>query len=179
MRTQLGLILAAVTLAIAPPSFAAVEPWADPGLPVRDGVTLWLDASTLNRSRQAHGLPAAITGGVVDHWPDASGPSRRVSQRIETARPVWIDLDEGRGVVRFDGKDDSLATIGPERSVEEFTLFVVAAPRPISPHSPGLWPPTPSARTITSPDSTSTRVRATSRFEALNIEGFGFGGAAT
>src|SRR5947209_7002059 len=101
MRLPLGLILASCFLSMAPPdSLAAIEPWADPRLPVRDGVALWLDASTLNGSRQAQGLPATITGGVIDHWPDASGPSRRVSQRSESPRPLWIDLEDGRAVVR-------------------------------------------------------------------------------
>ena len=39
-----------------------IEPWADPGLKVTRGLTLWLDAGRLNAARKAHGQPEVSDG---------------------------------------------------------------------------------------------------------------------
>ena len=55
----------------------ATEPWADPKLPVRNGLELWLDAS------HAAGDQSLPTDGKLNQWRDASGKNRH----LDSPRP--------------------------------------------------------------------------------------------
>jgi len=172
MPHVLSIIVAALLSSAGGPA-----PWADSRLDVQDGLILWLDASAINRSREAMALPPIPSGGSIDFWPDASVSKGRVSQPVASCRPSLLSLEGGRSVVRFDGKDDSLGSSGPERSTKEFTLFVVAAPR----INPGLFRAffatnAPGRNDYTSGMTLDQGGGGTARFEAINVEGLGFGG---
>src|SRR5437773_12088886 len=54
-------------------SNGSVEAWANPKLPVTDGLVLWLDASRQNAARQARQLPLLADGSELAVWFDGSG----------------------------------------------------------------------------------------------------------
>src|SRR5215204_5502450 len=87
----------------------AVEPWADPKLPVTDGLELWLDA---NRIEQ--GVPktflVATKGDKLLIWADGSGKKRNLKQSTEAAQPTVVKVGDAK-VVRFDGTDDHMRII--------------------------------------------------------------------
>lgn len=166
---------------VAAPSYASPadgDPSVDVRLEVRDGLILALDAASLNRAREANGLPALPPSGSLDIWPDSSGARRDLRQRSAEARPKFLSLEGNRAVVRFDGKDDFLANSGPDRSTRALTLFVVASPRT----NPGMFSAFFAANAAGKNDYTSglsldLGPDASSRLEAINLEGIGFGGA--
>ena len=81
MRRFLSLTLFA--LAVGPfPVARSAEPWADPKLPVSDGLELWLDAA---RPAEKHPPP-----GPLDVWMDGSGKGRHLRQPKEAARPRFL-----------------------------------------------------------------------------------------
>lgn len=115
-RTQIGL----VALALVAGSGRAAEPWADPDLPVTSGLELWLDAT-----RPGAGKPK---GGPLAFWADASGKRRDVRQTLKGAQPRRLAVG-GSLVVRFDGLDDVLRSVGQLEAVPGFTLFAVLSPQ--------------------------------------------------
>ena len=66
---------------IVAPAFAA-EPWADGRLDVRDGLILWLDASTQVKAHAALSLPPVPPSGTIETWLDASGKNHHLIQRF-------------------------------------------------------------------------------------------------
>ncbi len=94
-------------------SQAGPEPWADPNLPVKAGLALWLDAARGPES-------------PVRSWPDASGHRRDLVQKTEGFRPL-LKTEGSSAVVRFDGRDDRLAGRGPGL-LKTLTLVSVFAP---------------------------------------------------
>jgi putative heme-binding domain-containing protein len=150
-----------------------IEAWADPGLKVRGGLVLWLDAGRLNAARKAHGQPEVSDGTPVDTWYDASGRGWDLTQPREDARPRFLD-----GGLRFDGESTYLERAGLETRMEEFTLFVVAAPLSngggfrafAAMHQEGREDYTSAVNVDLGPGFTG-------RFDSLNVEGPGFGGA--
>jgi putative heme-binding domain-containing protein len=95
---------------------ADLEPWADPDLPVKKDLALWLAAS-----RQ----PSALKNGqALPIWYDASGNKRDFVQPSRGAQPRVIV--EG---VRFDGADDCLIFRGSDHDLGDFTVVLVVAPR--------------------------------------------------
>jgi tetratricopeptide (TPR) repeat protein len=154
------------------------ERWAAPGLRVVEGLELWLDAARLNAARQALGQAPLKAGDAVETWFDASGKGRHVGQAVQAARPVLVRAGED-WLVRFDGADDHLRRTGLKRSLDACTVFVVAAPRA----NPGGY------RGFLAANETGRRdyvtgfnldlgPGATARFDYLNVEGRGFGGAS-
>src|SRR5688572_22035703 len=130
-------------------------------LPVRDGLELWLDASRLK--------PDA----PVDAWPDASGRGRHALAPEEAARPV-----RAAGGVRFDGVRQHLIVKGPRASFESLTIFVVASPF----SNRGAFPAflavhAEGANDFVSGLTLDQGPAGTERFDVLNVEGAGFGGA--
>lgn len=103
----------------------AIEPWADQKLPVKDGVALWLDAGRVSAARRALRLPLFRDQGL-DVWHDGSGTKRHVRQMDAARRPL-LDESAGGSSIKFDGKDDYLAGLGPQRA-NGVMLFIVAAP---------------------------------------------------
>jgi hypothetical protein len=113
-----------------------VEPWSDPGLPVRDGLVLWLDATRQPEACAATDRPAPVDGAQLGVWYDGSGARRDLVQRERGAQPRFMRVGAGTGggapagaLVRFDGVDDVLAATGVGATLAESTLFVRAAPR--------------------------------------------------
>ncbi|MBX9580780.1 MAG: ThuA domain-containing protein [Gemmataceae bacterium] len=122
-----SLPAAVVLFALASPATAAgPEPWADPKLPVTDGLELWLDASRVEAAAGKEKPPAA--GGKLAMWLDGSGKARHLRQPADDARPTFLKVGDA-GLVRFDGMDDHLRATGQAGEVRDFTLFVVLAPR--------------------------------------------------
>ena len=105
----------------------SIEPWSDPSLPIRDGLSWWLDARTLNAGRVVRGLPEVQDQGLIDRWPDASGFGRDVVQRVQAAQPR-LDLRGPLPVVVLDGEDDWLGASQVNLRTREATILVVVAP---------------------------------------------------
>lgn len=151
----------------------SIEPWADPGLKVTRGLTLWLDAGRLNAARKAHGQPEVSDGQRVETWYDASGQGWDVTQPRGDARPKFLE-----GALRFDGEATYLERAGIETRMKEFTLFVIAAPLSngggfrafAAMHQDGRDDYTSAFNVDMGPGYTG-------RFDSLNVEGPGFGGA--
>ncbi len=113
----------------------SVESWADPGLPVREGIELWLDGSRLGAALAARGLSAPTDGAKLGLWPDASGQRRDLVQAVGAFMPAFRPAPIGGGgggggfgFVHFDGVDDRLGTAAPGKELKDFTLFIVASP---------------------------------------------------
>lgn len=142
-------LLSVTLFFVSPACFAAdspprsIEPWADTNMPVREGLELWLDASTLPAAAAARGhgfAVGAITaeqGPSVPVWYDGSGARRDLEQSLQDHRPQLVRLAAGPQTLalRFDGKDDVLLRSNPEGASPQLTLFVVASPR----KNPGLF----------------------------------------
>jgi putative heme-binding domain-containing protein len=159
-----------ITLALCSAG-SAIEPWADPKLPVRDGLELWLDAS------RAAGAEKPPAGDALAAWRDASGKGRHLRQNNSAARPTVLKVG-GAAVVRFDGIDDHLRATKQSAELKTFTVFVVAAPRQNLGNFRGLLAFNAAGqRDYTSGLNVDLGPAATPRFSVLNVEGRGFGGA--
>lgn len=120
------LLLALSFLAFTTDAVAA-EPWADPKLPVADGLALWLDASRIDAAAKgAKEKPAA--DGKLAIWLDGSGNKRHVRQAVSASQPMVVKAGES-AIVRFDGDDDHFRFTGGKEELGEFTTFLVVAPR--------------------------------------------------
>ena len=105
-------------------------------LAVTNGLEIWLDAGKEMAARQ-YASPTngpqnrvsvkIINGGSMDRWHDASGNKRDVYQLVSSARPRFVQ-HSGGAAFRFDGADDFLAVSGLEKSLDETTIFILAAP---------------------------------------------------
>jgi putative heme-binding domain-containing protein len=150
------------------------ETWADPGLTVRRGLALWLDASSLNAARRVHGIAEASSGTRIETWYDGSGHRRHLTQARAQAQPLFID-----GALRFDGQASFLERAGLKVSLEDFTLFVVAAPLSNSGGFRAFLAMHQQDREdFTSGVTVDMGFGYSGRFDALNVEGKGFGGMA-
>src|SRR5579875_1989610 len=169
-------VIAVVSLAPSAETRTA-EPWADSRLTVTNGLELWLDADRLNAARLAQGQAALKAGAAVEIWPDASGLGRHVRQETKAAQPRLIRVGEDC-LVRFDGNDDHLRWIGLNRTLDAFTVFLVVAPRA----NPGdfrgfLAANEPGRRDYETGFTIDMNAETGDRFEQVNVEGRGFGGA--
>jgi putative heme-binding domain-containing protein len=152
---------------------AGPEPWADPKLPVRDGVELWLDASRL-----AGDKPAPADGKVAT-WLDGSGHGRHLRQETAAARPAVMAAG-GTAVVRFDGEGTHLRAVKQGAELKTFTIFAVTAPR----QNPGAFRGLMAFNKANERDYQSGLTIdlgpfASPRLTTLNVEGRGFGGAVS
>jgi glucose/arabinose dehydrogenase len=103
-------------------SLQSAEPWADPKLPIRDGLVVWLDASRITMSN-----PSVKAGDALDHWPDASGNKVDLRQNDARLRPTLRQLGDWHAA-RFNGSDVHLRGSNLGRSFRDLTVLVVAAP---------------------------------------------------
>jgi putative heme-binding domain-containing protein len=167
-----ALLLAALSLLLAcPSSSSATEPWADERLPVRDGLTLWLDAA------RATGSDSLLADGPLSQWRDASGAGRHLLQSDAQAQPALLKVGES-AVVRFDGVDDHLRAVNQAAELNSFTLVLVAAPRQNIGAFRGLFALNVADKfDHTSGLAVDLGPAATARFSFLNVEGRGFRGA--
>jgi putative heme-binding domain-containing protein len=174
-----AMIWSVLLLAVAPAgAFAqSLEPWADAALPVKEKLTLWLDASRLGAARKALGRGELKKDAGLATWPDASGNRLDVRQDVVEAMPRIIGVGKD-ALVRFDGEDDHFRLAQAGKSLEQFTIFVVASPR----RNQGLFRGAFSFNAAGERDYTSginfdLGPTSSRRFEVLNVEGKGFGGA--
>jgi putative heme-binding domain-containing protein len=156
---------------------AAVEPWADPALPVKGDLILWLDAGRQAAAQASHGFPPAISGSMIGTVFDGSGSRHHLGQRRGEAQPRIITL-AGRSAFRFDGKDDCLERAGLGLELEGVTIFLVAAPA----SNPGgfrgfLAGNQAGVNDYASGFTVDLGPTASPRFQTLNVEGKGFNGA--
>jgi len=124
---RLASLLAIITTGLLINADAATSTWADPQLPVKQGLTLWLDASVQNAARQARQLPTLADNAELDVWFDGSGRESHLNQAIVEARPR-LRRQGGVAAVLFDGKDDFLAASNLRVALTNATLFIHAAP---------------------------------------------------
>jgi putative heme-binding domain-containing protein len=170
-------LLGLATTTLAPAARGGVEPWADRALPVADGLVLWLDAGRQDRAYEAQRLPGVAPGGPLPAWLDGSGRGLHLSQRTRDAWPRLLAAG-GRAAVRFDGKDDCLQSSRPGLALDRFTAFVVAAPRSNLGGFRGLLCTNAiGRRDYETGFNIDLGPLPTGRFEAMNVEGRGFGGA--
>lgn len=152
-----------------------IEPWADPNLPVTEGLRFWLDASRINSARRSVGLPETRHGERLDVWPDASGYRLLARQRQAASQPV-LRMEPDGNFVEFDGIDDYLLASETGLRTNQFTVSVVFRPD----HNRG-WPGILSANAIGRNDYQSgfnidLMHRPTDRFETVMTEGTGYPG---
>jgi putative heme-binding domain-containing protein len=160
----------------AAPSLAA-EDWADPNLKVTDGLEVWLDAARQNAARRASKMPELAGGRALDVWLDASGKRRDLTQRTAAAQPLFHSSD-GYTAVRFDGERQHLARSGIDRSYPALTIFLVAAPFANPGDFRGFLALNQAGKNDYVSGLTIDQGPGwTQRFESLNVEGAGFGGA--
>src|SRR5262245_22160525 len=170
--------LAFALLLVASTTRGEPEPWGDKRRPATEGLVLWLDASAQAEARKALGKPAVLDGQSLDVWFDASGHGRHLTQPGRDAQPRFEAL-KGGAAVRFDGQDDFLFLAGLKQEFRTATVFVVAAPMTNAGTFRGLV----AGSTLGKNDYThgfniDLGPFGTPRWQWLNLEGAGFGGAA-
>jgi putative heme-binding domain-containing protein len=127
------LMVASLCAADAP----KLESWADPALPVKSDLMVWLDAAAQPSAYTAHWRLDDAGGEVVDVCYDGSGNERDFVQPIKAMQPRLI-TDGQASAIRFDGEDDHLRWSGRAGELSALTIFVVAAPRANAGYFPGL-----------------------------------------
>lgn len=169
------VLISAVVLAALNGTFST-QPASSTELP-QQGLVCWLSAEKL--ASEALGSPQVPLGdgAPVRTWIDAGNGSRTFQQPDATAQPILRRIGENY-VVRFDGEDDHLQFLGRAEPLTAATLFIVAAPHENAGDFRGFW----SVGAVDGRDyETGFNVDLgpgpTLRFEQLNLEGTGFGGA--
>src|SRR5215217_7658561 len=97
----------AMAHAADPATQRSPQAWADPAMPVKNGVVLWLDVARQPAARKATGKPKLADGAAVDVLFDASPSARHFAQPDASAQPHFFDDS-----IRFDGKNDHLTNAG-------------------------------------------------------------------
>lgn len=174
MRPAIIAVLVALHLVC---SAISAEPWADPRLKMVDGLQLWLDASSQNEGRAQRKLPPLKHLQPTDLWLDASGQGRHLLQKAANRQPLFHSIDN-HIAFRFDGRQQCLQLSGLGSSLREVTCFVVAVPF----RNPGYFRGFLAINKIGVNDYVSglnldLGPLPTTRWETLNAEGAGFGGA--
>ncbi len=131
MKTLLSFLFGIITTAAH-----AIEPWADPSLPVKDGLALWLDAGAEAAAARASGgqfekvepfsarspkIPAGI-------WHDASGHKRDARQEDAAAQPKLGTAYPAK-LFAFDGQRQHFVVKSPGLEFKEATVVVFARAR--------------------------------------------------
>jgi putative heme-binding domain-containing protein len=174
-RTRSACVVWCAAVLLATDAGAQVETWADARLSVREGLELWLTADTVSllkpiANEQWNPKP-------VDRWRDASGRQRDFLPPADNFRPQLVQLGDD-WVVRFDGVDDYLRCIAPSGELGSVTVFLVVAPHENPGDFRGLFASNaPGARDYETGLTIDLGPFPTTKFDQLNIEGRGFGGA--
>ncbi len=103
----------------------AVERWADPLLPVKDGLALWLDAGSEEKALAADGAKlekGKVTPGL---WHDGSGHKRHARQEKAEAQPRLATAFPAK-VFAFDGKAQHFVVDTEGWTMREATVLVFA-----------------------------------------------------
>jgi putative heme-binding domain-containing protein len=135
-----------------------------------DGLILHLDAGATDKAGNT-------TPGPLPRWMDLSESRRDFVQDNAMLQPqrLWID---GQAIVRFDGQQDYMRALGQAESIDNMTLFMVAAPHENLGDFRGLIATNAlGKRDYESGFNLDLGPGPTRRLDYLNIEGVGFGGA--
>ena len=146
-------------------------------LPIREGLQLWLNASAQRELREVQQLAPVSDGDPLDYWCDGSGHGRNCNQRLPEARPR-LRANSSSAFVSFDGNNDFLGASNLRQSFTNITIFILGAPRSNAGFFRGFFAMSRAgANDFTSGLTIDLGGAHSSRFETLNPEGFGFGGA--
>ncbi|MFL5242662.1 MAG: ThuA domain-containing protein [Gemmataceae bacterium] len=163
------------SLLLVPGSILAGEKWADTKVKLPEPPALWLDASRQPAAYQARGR-SITNGAALDVWYDGSGHGRHLSQRVQGMQPRYAEV-AGVALVRFQGKE-FLGRIGLDPQLEDYTLFLVAAP---SSNQGGFRALLSGGELGKNDYQTGLNVDqggdGSDRLEKINVEGKGFSGA--
>ena len=156
----------------------AHEPWADERLTVRDPLLFWLDASvqpTASEYNKDANAPLE-DGARVSRIYDASGNSLHFTQSRADSQPVFQSMD-AYSFWRFDGIDDFLTTAAASRTLDEFTVMLVASPHT---NTGGFRSFLSTRKTNTNDYQTGLNLDMVSgpsaKLQVLNVEGSGLAG---
>jgi putative heme-binding domain-containing protein len=176
-RNAVRVVLTLTALCTACVVGRAAEDWADPALKVTDGLQVWLDASRQNAARRSRKVPELRSGEPIDTWLDASGKGRHVSQKDAASQPL-IHSADGYTALRFDGTHRSLSRSGLDASFQALMIFAVATPFSNGGDFRGFLALNQTGRNdYVSGLTIDQGWPGSTRFESLNVEGAGFGGA--
>lgn len=171
-------VLALLAALLTAPAAAQqpLEPWADGGLPVKEGLLLWLDATRQPAAATTQGATLS-EGDALATWYDGSGRRRHFTQPNSAAQPTFTPTG-----VRFDGKDDHLLRDDADApALTEFTAVLVVTPRGNGGGFRGFLSASASGRSDYRSgfnlDMGPTKSNAIAGFDDFNVEGAGFGGA--
>lgn len=161
---------------VARASGAERPTWADPNLPVADGLVIWLDAvaQPAASNQQDDENPTGVD--VREHWLDSSGHGRDLHQPAPNARPA-LRRDGNLAAMRFDGRGAHFFREAVDIVLAEATVFLVAAPASneggfrglLSLHADG-------ADDFLSGLNIDQGAYASPSFQVVNVEGAGFAG---
>lgn len=153
------------------------ENWADPKLPVVNGLEVWLDASRQIDAWAAENRHGGQVGAKLDTLYDGSGKKHHFFQDFQDSQPLLAD-GGGSLVVRFDGKDDFLRASLTKGNLTSATLFLVFSYDSNSGFFRSVFS---GAKHGTNDYVTGINIDqgplASNQFEVVNPEGAGFGGA--
>lgn len=181
MRTRRTLT-AGIIFFLACATTSAAEPWADRRLPkdAQDGLLLWLDAGAQNAACKELGRPELKPKDAVETWYDSSGWGKHLTQPRAAARPTFRPTGGSLAAVRFDGADDFLAGTGIAKESRETTVFIVAAPFGNKGGFRALLAANKKdANDFVTGVTVDFGPGASGRWQSLNVEGSGFGGAVS
>ena len=177
LHSSLRSLIVLLSLAVAVEAHGQVAAWADKELAVHDGLQLWLDASRVNAFRKSMNSPEFVSGDAVTSWSDGSAEQRVFDQADEKLRPRLVRVGDA-WVMRFDGEDDYFRRTGTGVDLQAATVFIVAAPHANPGDFRGLFATNaPDRRDYESGMTIDLGSGPSFKFEQLNIEGKGFGGA--
>ena len=104
----------------------AVEPWADPKLPVTDGLALWLDAGSEAKALEAEGTREGKMKVAPGLWHDGSGMKRDARQSAPEAQPTHMTVSYPAQAFVFDGKTQHFIVDTEGWTMREATVLVFA-----------------------------------------------------
>ena len=177
LHSSLRSLMVLMLLAVTVQARAQVAKWADKELAVHEGLQLWLDASRINEFRKSTNSPELVSGDAVTSWPDSTRLQRMFHQADERLRPKLVRVGDG-WLMRFDGEDDyfRLPKIGVD--LQAATVFIVAAPHANPGDFRGVFATNARDRRDYESGLTMDLGPGPSfKFDQLNVEGKGFGGA--
>ena len=178
LHSSLRSLMVLLLLAVTGEARAQVATWADKELAVHDGLQLWLDASRVNAVRRTTNSPEFVSGDVVPSWSDGVTAERIVHQPNEKFRPRLVRVGDG-WLMRFDGADDHFRLTGTGVDLQAATVFIVAAPHANPGDFRGIFATNaPDRRDYESGVTIDLGPGPSFKFDQLNVEGKGFGGAS-
>ena len=173
----LFLFLILITCVTVSPAWSQFAPWADEALHVRDGLVVWLDSSSIDQARSARQQPEHSSGEEIAEWPNAANISQPFQQPKGQLRPRLIKIGNS-ALLRFDGEDDHLRRTETGLILQSATVFLVAAPHSNPGMFEGLFAAnSPNKRDYESGLTLDLGPGPGFKFDQLNVEGRGFGGA--